>query len=160
MHRNVNARLTLVFIQYNTEFVFCIAFLSSCGLPVRDVPEQHESLTLVSCLQQYVKDTAPLLVDLRSEVTVSRGQQIYVEVECSTLPLVWKPLKVYFCCHLPNFLNEACSNKYLLKVLACIKRPKESSWKRLIFHKGSLLYCDFFFFFFLRCSYTYHSVSV
>lgn len=34
MHRNVNARLTLVSIQYDTEFVLCIAFLSSSGLPV------------------------------------------------------------------------------------------------------------------------------
>lgn len=50
MHRNVNARLTLVSIQYNTEFVLCIAFLSSSGLPVWDVPEQHESLMLVSYL--------------------------------------------------------------------------------------------------------------
>lgn len=34
MHKNVNARLTLVSIQLNTEFVLCIAFLSSSGLPV------------------------------------------------------------------------------------------------------------------------------
>lgn len=50
MHRNVNARLTLVSIQYSTELVLSVAFVSSSGLPVRDVPEPHESLTLGSYL--------------------------------------------------------------------------------------------------------------
>lgn len=50
VHKNVNARLTLVSIQYITEFVLCIAFLSISCLLVWDVPEQHESLTPVSYL--------------------------------------------------------------------------------------------------------------
>lgn len=107
--------MTLVSIRCSTEFVLCIAVLCARGR------NETWSLSLV-CSNIYKTPR-------RFRVT----------------RFVWfgSPLKFdfwffffFFSLSYTQFPHESCLMKVDWKVQACVKRPKESSWKRLVCHEG------------------------